>query len=65
VCFLTIYEGLRALFGDEVVSEIILNKKTGQCFYRCEEGKLWLAISYQDKDDNVTTTVVEIPELEV
>jgi hypothetical protein len=65
VCFLTIYESLRALFGDKIsMDEIIKPNKTGQCFYRDENEQLLLAISYQDEDDVVTTTTIVIEETE-
>lgn len=36
--------------------------KTGECYYRDEDGKLWLAESFVDKDGNVTTQSVEVTE---
>lgn len=40
-----------------------MNKvKTGECFFRDEDGKLWLASSYQDENGVVDTVQVEIEE---
>lgn len=34
--------------------------KTGECFFRDEDGSLWLAESFADADGNVTTQHTEI-----
>lgn len=36
--------------------------KTGECYYRDENDKLWLAESYIDEGGFVTTQSVEVPE---
>lgn len=37
-----------------------MSKKTGECYYRDEDGKLWLATSYEDDNGNVSTQSVEV-----
>ena len=40
-----------------------MNKvKTGECFFRDEDGGLWLAVSYQDENGVVETVQVQIEE---
>jgi hypothetical protein len=34
--------------------------KTGECYFRDENGLLWLAISYVDQDGVVSTVQVQI-----
>ena len=34
--------------------------KTGECYWRDEEGRLWLAQSYQDDDGVVVTQSTEM-----
>jgi len=36
--------------------------KTGECYYKDEFGQLWLAISYVDENEKVTTQDVLIEE---
>ena len=36
--------------------------ETGRCYYRDEEGLLWVAISYCDETGTVTTIDVSIDE---
>lgn len=38
--------------------------KTGECYYRDENGSLWLAESYCDNDGTVWTTVTLIEHAE-
>lgn len=36
--------------------------KTGECYFRDEEGVLWLAESFVDEDGYVTTQHIQIDE---
>lgn len=36
--------------------------KTGECYFRDEDGNLWLAISYQDENGTVTTIQVDVKD---
>jgi hypothetical protein len=36
--------------------------KTGECYYRDEDGSLWLAVSYVDEKNFVTTQDVLIEQ---
>jgi len=37
-----------------------MSKKTGECYYRDENGKLCLATSYEDDNGQVSTQSVEV-----
>jgi len=37
-------------------------KKTGECYWRDDEGRLWLATSYVDEDGVVTTQNMFVDE---